>query len=430
MARAALAAATILGPPALAQEQPAFHFPQGFHFYSASVFSSYYSALPSISGETGYDVAAGGSAAVGWSRSRPGSSISLSYSISYNRDITYSLSNSLNHDLSITLQRGLGPHWSLSSGLSAQVTNTAEFLFQPNIFSRITDTPATSDELASAILGGTAYDNQQLAALLTGAPLLESPARQLFFGDRLLNAGLQVTASYRKARLSVSFFGGGSRIQNISTLPGQNAESYLVPATTSGQAGFNVSYSLSPRTQLGVSVNSQRTVSRFEDSYTSVAVATLGRRMSPRWFFTVYAGPGVFITVRSVAPLPTGPQYLVGGSLGFKTASHSFLVSEGRTIQNTYGFGASSLFNTTAGWTWSRPGRAWKVFASGNQQQIHSAAFQNVNAWLVTAGFSRTLSERTAMTAMYAYLRETSQLSGLPNTYDTQGVRLVFAWTP
>lgn len=405
---------------------------QGFHIESLSAYGSYYSEVPLLGNSLGSDFAVGGSATVGWTRTRSHSSVLWTYTPSYTRDITFSQWNSLNHAFSLNANRSLGPSWNVGASAAAEVMNTSEFLFRPSVFSQVVETAATADQLADAILGGIPLDNAHLAALLTGAPLLESPARQLFFGDRLLNASAQATASYRKARLGVSFLAGSTRLQNLSTpktdMDGQL--SYLVPASTAGQAGVSLMYSLSPRTRTGISVATQRTISRFEDVYESTATASFGRRMGREWFIEMHGGAGAFTATRSVFTLPQGPQYLAGGSLGFRTRSHSFLLSSDRTISEIYGIGASSTWSSTFGWNWGHPGRSWRLFASGNQQRIESSSFPTVNAWGGTAGYARSLTRSSELDISYAYIQSTSAFTGLPNNWATHGVRVTITWAP
>src|SRR5262249_38911550 len=161
-------------------------------------------------------------------------------------------------------------------------------------------------------------------------------------------------------------------------------------------------------TTIGFSAGSQRTVSRFEDAYTSLATATLGRRMSPHWFFEFHGGIGLFTYRRTLSQLPTGPQYIPGATLGFKTPSHSFLRATDRTISDPYGTGATSSVSTTAGWTWGHRNRGWKIFASGGQSYIRGNNFPDVTAWLINTGFSQSLSTKTAVSVSYAYLRNST----------------------
>jgi len=164
--------------------------PQGIHLYDVALYQSYYSSLLFGDASSGYDLSAGASVSLGWTRVRPRSSLFLSYTSSYTRDFTHSALNALNHNFSLTFGHKLSA-WNFTGGVAASVMNTDQFLFEPDLFVRVTEAASTVDELAAALLRNTNFDNTYLAALLTGAPVLESPARSVFFGDRILNAAFQ-----------------------------------------------------------------------------------------------------------------------------------------------------------------------------------------------------------------------------------------------
>ena len=273
--------------------------------------------------------------------------------------------------MAITVNQKLTNAWTLSTGLSASVLNTSQYLFQSTQYSQITATAATPDELAAAVLAGTTYDNPQLASLLTGAPSQEDPARRQIYGDRILNAALQTTATYSRQRLTLAFSAGASRAQTLSTdtPEGVDRAAYRVPNSTSGQASVNIGYSLSPRTQFGVTMAASESVSRFGDSYTPTFSAHIGRRMSMRWMLDLHGGTGLFISRRDAGETPNGPQYLSGGTLGYKTGGHTILFSVDRSISSQLGLGSTTNLSGMAAWNWAMPGRSWKVMAAGGYQR-------------------------------------------------------------
>jgi hypothetical protein len=398
---------------------------QGIRLNSVSAFGSYSTSSALAGNQSGYDLTTGASMSVSSNWAGPRYSFFLNYSASYAKDFSYSELNSLNHDFSLAFSRKVSPTWSVSGGIGAQVLNTAQFIFQPNVSSQIANVAATADELAATSFTNSSYNNASLASLLIGAPGLDSPARQLLFGDRTLSTAFQVSATHTGPRLSVAFSGGGSRIQTLA-----NSASALVPASNSGRVGVNVSYSLTPRTQVGVSLSSQRSVSRLEDAYISTASANIARKMSERWFAELHAGTGAFRPVRSSFQLPTGPQYTVGSGLGFKTPSHTFLLSVDRNISDTYGYGASSNVSTTAAWNWGRRNRGWKILASGGSQQLHTSRSPDLNAWLITAGVSQALPGRVLMSVTYAYMQSETGLARNSGNPAIQAIRVSFGWAP
>lgn len=399
----------------------------GAHLYNAVFFTGYYSSNSGAPRTpAGREYFSGGRATVGLARIRRRSGIFLTYSPSYIRDLRYSELDSLNQSLSFTVSWKLRSGWSLETALASAVNGTTQFMFEPTLYTQITEVAATADELAAALLKTARFDNAYFASLLTGAPLLESPARQVFFGERVLNGSAHAALSHTRARWTLGLSAQATRYENIA---GKSASrvSPLVPSVMAGRAGVNVSYSLSPRTEIGLNASSQRTMSRFQDTYTSMATAKFARRMSPQWFIQMHSGAGFFTAGQGVR-LPGGPQYLAGGGLGFKTQAHSFLLSGERSIADNYGYRASSNVTTTASWGWGRPNRRWRIQASGSHQLIHFSEVPDMTAWIASASFSERLSARTWLSLRYSYLRS-QEYAGLPGNREIHAVRLAISWT-
>src|SRR5215471_7880146 len=148
------------------------------------------------------DEMGGGSISAGWSERGARSSVSIQYTASYLAQVRYSNLNALSHFLVIGASRRLSPKWSVGFSGSSTLSTYNQLLFSPMVFSSVVATPATLDDLASAILAGK-YTNDQLASLLTGAPLIESPARTAIFGNRVFASFAGITLSYaHSTRLS------------------------------------------------------------------------------------------------------------------------------------------------------------------------------------------------------------------------------------
>ena len=60
----------------------------------------------------------------------------------------------------------------------------------------------------------------------------------------------------------------------------------LLANTTSGNASVAISYSLSPLTQLGGTVTTNRASSSLQDAYTTTSLASLGRTLGRRWLYS------------------------------------------------------------------------------------------------------------------------------------------------
>ena len=133
---------------------------------------------------------------------------------------------------------------------------------------------------------------------------------------------------------------------------------FLLPTTTSGTAGVTVSYSLSPLTQLGGSLNTSRTSSALEDFYTTSSTIFLAHTFRRHWFLQLHGGVGIINPVRQTSFLPDNGTAPHGWrQLRFKSFSHTLLASFDRAVGDSYGLGAAATSSATLTWSWeaSRP---------------------------------------------------------------------------
>src|SRR5262249_10276458 len=271
----------------------------------------------------------GGSISAGWSERGARSNVSIQYTASYLAQVRYSNLNALSHFLVIGASRRLSPKWSVGFSGSSTLSTYNQLLFSPMVFSSVVATPATLDDLASAILAGK-YTNDQLASLLTGAPLIESPARTAIFGNRVFASFAGITLSYaHSTRLSFNLSTSGSlmRHMNERNQPRDAQYLYLIPRAITANAGVSVSYALSARTEVGINMSSSRALSSIQDAYTTSASGFIGRTIGRRWFAQVHGGGGFITNIHSHYPSSAGTSPVFGGSLGYRTSAHGFLGS-------------------------------------------------------------------------------------------------------
>jgi hypothetical protein len=301
------------------------------------------------------------------------------------------------------------------------------------VFGGLVSVPATFDELTQGVLAGK-YTNDQLASLLTGAPVVESPAQFLFYGNRMFTSSATSSLSYAHSqRLSFTFGLDGARTQHLSNNVHELARyTYLVPRTTSGGASVGLSYSLSPKTVLGFSANSIRTFSTLQDAYSSSASLSLGRTLGRRWFAQLQAGAGRIDPVRQTYLTSRGTQALGGANLGYKTYAHTFMASYQRTISDVYGIGATTTLSLTGAWHWARPGRNWWMDATFGQQRMLGSGLSSLDSWRATAGLGRKLTRHTAVQMQYAYASYSTaaQSNAFYHDMTQHAVRLSLAWRP
>ena len=411
----------------------------GLQVRTVSAFADYDSkTLPSGGFQPGAvalssDLSGGGSAVFEWTKSSERSTFSLSYTPSYIARVRYSSLNAFNHAFSLNTSRKLAPRWTFGFSVGGNLSSMEQSLFSPTTLSNVASVPSTFDDLAAAMLSGKYTNNPQLASVLTSAPLVESPVRNLLYGQRMFTASAQASLSYSYSpRLSVTFSGGGGRTQHVSD--GQasaTTNTYLIPDTTSGNASMAISYSLSPLTQLGGSVTTTRISSSLQDAYTTTSLATLGRTLGRRWFLQIHGGVGVTNPVRQTFfTLSTTPHPAGGGSLGFKTFSHTLLASCDRTVSDSYGLGAATSSSANVSWRWRRPGNSWWLESSVGWQQLGGNALNNTSGWHSSAGFGRAVSTYLVLLTQYAYLNYSGQLEKSAYSLSQSAVRVSLVWTP
>jgi hypothetical protein len=416
--------------------------PDGFQLYSVSVYAEYSSeavpfgltggfssSLP-FGANLGPNYFAGIVAKVGYRKMGARTNFYVTYVPSYDASLRYSSLNSMNNSLSIGLMHNFSPRWTLTSSATALTARYDQFLFSPTVFSSLAGTPATFDELSQAILSGT-YTNSELASILTGAPLIESPASNLIYGPRIFTASLRNTISYEHStRLRFHFGFGGSRTQGLNSGQIENASVRLLPETTTATAAAGVDYTLSPVTDVSFEASGYRTFSRFEDAYISNGTASVGRILGRHWIARVRGGAGVVTPIRQTFATPPGLHYLAGATVTYKTVSHTFMGSYDRTITDYYGLGAHSAGVASGAWNWHIPGRTWFASAVGRYEMLEDIDNHNLDSWLGNAGIGRRFGMHTILRLAYLYGRIEGAYGNAPEKQSLQGVQLMVSWSP
>ncbi len=413
----------------------------GPRLYSVSGFANYYilgdqyqqGLYPQGPAPLGNDWGLGGSASMGWSKPGPLSRFSIGYSISYIGRLHNSDASGLSHALTISGTRKLSPHWSGSMSINGVLSNYDQYLFTPMQFAAATAVPSTFEDLTSAVLGNGTVTNSQLASLLTGAPIVESPARSLIYGNRVFNASASAGLSYAASpRLNISFQGYGSRIQNLHTSSDDPAFNtpFLIPVTTSAGGSIGMSYAATPRTSVGLNLGTTRSFSSLQDSYANSASVSLGHTFGRRWFGQISGGAAKIVPIRTTYVLATGIDYVASGSLGYKTRSHTFMINGVRSVGDTYAIGSSTTISAGAAWSWHRPGAHWSMMAQGSRQMQQSLAYSDLNGWRAGIAVSEVLTQHLVAQAQYSYLSYSTLPISPLLSQDQNGVMLSLTWYP
>lgn len=419
---------------AFAQGVEQVHRREGPQLYNASVFGAYYSeglgrglGLSGLGDSLKADSAVGGTASMGWASYRERSNFAITYSPGFVMSARRPEWNSFQHSLSANGGRKLSGRWLSTFGVAASLSSTAQFIFMPTFYGQVAAVPATFDDLVQGVLRNT-FNNFELASILTGAPLIESPARSVLYGDRMLSAAARAGLTYSVSpRTSLTFAAEGGRNQFISAKQDVR-QPHILDRTTMAGVSIGLSHSRSPRTQIGVTASGGRTFSRYQDAYQTVVDAHIGHALTRRWLVQLHGGSGFVEALRQTNRLPTGPQYQVGGNAAFKTEAHTFIAGADRTFGDAYGMGSASTVTVRGAWSWTQPGGAWGLRASFAQQYYRRGIFGNIDGWQANAGIGRRVSRHTSVHLEYMHLSY-SQLAGSSARTNQSAVRAVFAWS-
>jgi hypothetical protein len=408
----------------------------GIHFYGVSAFTGYSTtvspfgigATPTAGEGLGPDINYGASFSLGWQRRDGG--LSVRYNGTYTGLKNNSDLNSYGQSISIASSRRLAPKWTLNLSANGQESSFSQFAFEPSSLSIAAQMPATFDDLAAAFAIGQ-FTNAQAASLLTGSPILQSPARSLLLGDRVLSYSGQASLEYaRSSRLHFHFSSftasGQNRSGGADGTPGQN---YLLPRSFGLTAGMDMSYSLSPRTDIGVTVSGNRIENQSQSGYTSSASFSIGRKMGMHWFLRGHIGEALIDSSTLQGSL-SPRQTVGGGSIGFQTYAHTLLGSFERSSSDIFGFAIGGNTTVSAAWSYHRHGSPWSLFASFGQNQIRNAGFVSVDGWQASGGLTDSFSKNTSMALQYSYVSSSGNYVGNLNRFTAHSVRLSLNWTP
>jgi opacity protein-like surface antigen len=165
-----------------------------------------------------------------------------------------------------------------------------------------------------------------------------------------------------------------------------------------------------------------------EDVYRTSASAFIGRKMGMHWFAQAQGGGGTIRSNRQLYELPTGAQYLVGGSVGYMNQAHTIFLASNRSFGDQYGLGAGSTIVTSASWIWAHPRRSWTVLASASDQWFQARA-GNIHGWQALAGISKMLSSHLSCRVEYAYIAYDGR-SAFSRELSQNAVRASLEWSP
>lgn len=412
--------------------------PSGFRLEGVTFSSGYYSAVLPFGSTAllgpntpvfGADMVNIVSGSFTYFRRSPTSVFEIVYTPSYERNLRNEQLNTLNHNLSIVLSHPvqLRPRLTVDFSANAGVVSARQYLFgtRPG-----EPAPGISDPLAGATAGTSAVD--ALAATTAGGVPIDAATRQLFYGDKVLEAGLHSTFSYSwSPRLRVSVSLGASRYQHLNDFSraGLPPQSGIVRQTTTGDVGTGLSYSLSPRTNIGMNVDTSRSFSRLQQGFVTTSTFSVSRKMSPNWYLRGFTGVALVNVAGNLPGRGKQPQYVLGGSVGVEKRGHTFVLSPQRTITNTYGV-AYDTTEVRGSWSWQSQAHVWLLSSSVGYQRLADSVKSRVDARQGTFAVGRRLASQLVGQAQFTYLFYSGRVDLRPYDFSQRAVLFSLSWIP
>jgi hypothetical protein len=415
---------------------------EGLRFYGVTAFTSYStSAFPLTSAGAsgvaplavpgasalGSDVSYGLTASAGWHYSHDRTHISVLYSATYTGNSAYSSLNAFSDHLSLSARRSLTPKLQFSVSASGSDTTFAEFVFTPT--TALTQSNSSLDDLAATGSAGQ-FTSTQAADTLSGSPALESPNTVTLLGNHVLSYSGQATLIYSfSPRLRFSFGSVSAGGQHVGgNTPGEQA--YNMPHSLGLNASASFSYSLTPRTTIGVTASENRVQNAVQKDYLTSASASLGRKMGPHWFMSAHGGGSISQAESQSYGTPKARSLIGGGQIGFRMTHSTLMAAVNRNSYDDYGFAVGTVSVYSATWFFNPMGTHWTFFTTFAEQQIRNTGFVSLSGWQTSGGLSRSISSHVMMTTNYSYLSSSGTYLGTPSNFGVSSVRVSMSFRP
>lgn len=378
---------------------------------------------------TGVDPLANFSAALGYRKAGARGSFGVFYAPSYMVRPRFPEWNRFGHYLSINTTGTVSDRMRVFFAATGGLMEFDQTLFSPTRFAVMTQTPRNFDDLLNGVLAGR-FNNDQIASLLTGTPIVESPAQLLLYGNRLLTFGATLGASYNlSARTTFTIQGQGARSQNYTDIR-DRTQNYnpILAATTMGIFNAGVNHSLTPNTFVGASVAYTKASSRLNDRSFLVVNGSVGRVFARKLLTSVSAGGGQ--SYQQTGRATTGARYQVSGMAAFQaTSTHTFSAQYLRSFVDTIGLGLSSQQTAMAAWSISPGQRKWSVIMAAAFQDLERDG-RHVRGMFGNAGLSRQLGLHFGLSGQVFYSTSTNGFGAADRTFERTGARMSLSWYP
>jgi len=329
---------------------------------------------------------------------------------------------------SFSYSRILGNKWTLNWFGAAQVMNFDEVLFAESTLTQIASTPISFDNLTGAIFQGKSSD-PGLNSIAQSALLPDRGLQNFLLGRRSANAGLTGTLTFAfSPRLLLSVIAGSSltrHLKDSSDPPG-----VFFPKLNSAATAMNATYSLSPRTQVGVSANVMRSELASQSISSNSFSGSINRTMSRRWFAHASLGLG---SETSGHDRHLNNRYSLG--LGFKTLNQTALVVFDRGFDDPYDVAVAALEHArtlTGSWHYARPGSSWWTTTAASQLIAIYRGVPGTDSWEISQTVGGRISQNYSVVVQCAAGRVGAKRyiqDGRQYQLEQTGVRVSFVWS-
>lgn len=379
----------------------------------------------------GSGVSVSGAASIKWTRIRHKSLTILRFSPTYGSRFGDLDSRTWNGALSFRHSRILGRNkWTMTWSGSAQVMHFDEALYGDSTLTQIASTAITFDDLTGAILRGKSPD-QELNIIADGSLHPDRTIQDFLLGRRTANAGVTATLTYAySSRLSISAVAGGMLARHLNDA--SDPSGFVYPKVNSIANGINATYSLSRRTQVGISANMVHSEVLNSTKATSCDFSgSINRTMSRRWFLQASLGFG--------SETQEGFRHLnnrYSAGLGFKTFSHTALITYDRGLNDPYASALATLEHSrslTGTWHYARPGGSWSINSAFSQLIAIYRGVPGTNTWLYTQTVRRRIGRNYSVAVQYTTSRVGAKRyiqDGRQYQLEQTGIRTTFLWSP
>lgn len=390
--------------------------------------------IPYFNQNLGYDIDVGALATISWTRARPTSAMFMVYTPSHFQRMRYSEWNSTDHQLGFGVNKNFR-RWGLSVRSDNGVRGLPEVLFTPAVTRSVPAAPANFDDLMKAAEGGQ-LSSDEIASVLTGAPVVQSQPKTRFDQGRVLSSSLSAGATYSASpRLSTHVGVSANHYRSLSSPETEENVIGLreVDEATSLGANAGVDYQLSPGLGVGVNSNVRRSYSTFGEASSVNTSGTLSKRIGRNWSVNGGAGIGTVRSenFRNVNLLQrTYSSWIVNGGLQYSGRAHRVTLSGSRALGDSVGIGAQVSHNIGAQWQWSVPGTPWGIQSRANWYNMSLDGYRDAQGTFVGVGLVRQLSRETSLQAEYSHQTFNSPFRGVVSNLSGHRVQMSWMWRP